>query len=153
MSSTFNTCRLVGDVLLSWAMSAASLPGILSGLAGSVRPGPQFPHSSVFWVFWGGLGTSMPVLSPALGQPRERRLQTGCQVCVNHRNTRVSKCVDEYRYVCVWLFFIFLLFAPLHLSHIFLPSDPSSKSILWYKISHHLIHSTKINQLPCRHLP
>lgn len=55
--------------------------------------------------------------------------------------------------LCVWLFFIFLLFAPLHLSHIFLSSDPSSKSILWYKISHHLIHSTEITQLPWRHLP
>lgn len=62
------------------------------------------------------------------------------------------KCIYEYRCVCVWLFFIFSLFAPLHLGHIFLSSDPSSKSILRCKISHHLIHSTEINQLPCRHL-
>lgn len=103
----------------------------------------QFPQRLYLLV---GLRTYVVSLYP--GPAHWKKTSAGCQVCVSHRNPGFKLCVDEGR----WRGY-FLFFAPLHLSHIFLPSAPSSKSILWYKICHHLIHSTKINQLPCRHLP
>lgn len=67
---------------------------------------------------------------------------------MSHRNLGFELCADEGR----WRGY-FLFSAPWHLSHIFLPSNPSSKSILWYKICHHLTHSTEIKQLPAVILP
>lgn len=57
--------------------------------------------------------TSVHVLSPAPGQPSERRLQSECQVYVNHRLAQAPERVDEYRCVCVcgyFLFFYYLLY-------------------------------------------
>lgn len=91
--------------------------------------------------------TSMCALSAAPGRP-VKGAQPGRPVSVNHGGARgrsVSMNIDVCVYVVI---FIFSLFAPWHLSHIFLSSDPSSKSTLWYKISHHLTHSTEISQLP-----
>lgn len=108
-------------------------------------PGLSFPQLCVC------SRASVHVLSLLWASP-VKAAQSGCQVCVNHHTHRLQS-VQMNIDMCVWLFFIFLLFAPSHLSHIFLSSDPSSKSFLWYKIAHHLIHSTEITQLPCRHLP
>lgn len=86
------------------------------------------------------------VVPSAPGRPSEGRLQTGHQVCMSHRATRVTKCVDEYRYVCVVIFY-FLLFA---LKSHFPMHDPSSKSILWYKNlpSSDPLHQNKPAPLP-----
>lgn len=89
------------------------------------------------------------VAPSAPGRPREGRLQPGHQVCMSHRAPRVTKCVDEYRYVCVCGYFF--IFYYLHLSHIFLCSDPSSKSLLWYKSlpsSSDPLHQNKPAPLP-----
>lgn len=86
------------------------------------------------------------VVPSAPGRPSEGRLQTRHQVCMSHRATRVTKCVDEYRYVCVVIFY-FLLFA---LKSHFPMLDPSSKSILWYKNlpSSDPLHQNKPAPLP-----
>lgn len=49
-------------------------------------------------------------MSPSVpGLPGERRLQFGCQVYVNRRHRQVPKRVDEYGYVCVVIFYFFII--------------------------------------------